>query len=256
MSDLDAREAPRYPSTLAPKVYYQGLAERITENLLPVFSRLFDLTTTVTVLELASGNGLHSLVYSNAFPNVTFQPTECDSLNVRAIDDTCRGVRANETGGVRRALELDVMRDDDWTKLERGGAGFETSSPAHATTYDLVIGHNFLHMIPFPEGPQTIFRNLANPNLVSAAHGLVAFYGPFKHDDGFFSEGDSKFNAEISSRPSSYPLGLRSIDALARIAQTEGWDFVDRIPMPKGNWVLLFKVKGAETPRIERSHPS
>lgn len=59
-----------------------------------------------------------------------------------------------------------------------------------------------------PEGPQTIFRNLANPNLVSAAHGLVAFYGPFKHDDGFFSEGDSKVSHVTARRPLSRDPGF------------------------------------------------
>lgn len=115
---------------------------------------------------------------------------------------------------------------------------------------------------------------------------MIAFYGPFKHDEGFYSEGDVavsqastsepcillpsslflvgyflesrltrqfadsfeslQFDKEISSRPSSYPLGLRSIDAIARIAEEEGWEFVKKVPMPVGNWVLLYKVKGAQ----------
>jgi len=39
---------------------------------------------------------------------------------------------------------------------------------------------------------------------------------------------------------------LRSIDAIARIAEEEGWEFVKKVPMPVGNWVLLYKVKGAQ----------
>ncbi|GAA5897691.1 uncharacterized protein JCM6883_006786 [Sporobolomyces salmoneus] len=250
MSEEHPAEGPKYPSTLAPPAYYTGLTDRIRENLLPVFSCLFDLPTTLQVLELASGNGLHSLVYSQAFPNVTFQPTECDAFNIQRIDETCREVRrdeaSSEAGGVRKALELDVMKEDDWQRIR--SVNTSSSGENEGKKYDLVVTHNCLHMLPFPEGPQSIFRNLLQHKLVSPSHGLVAFYGPFKHDAGFYGEADEAFDREISSRPSSYPLGLRSIEALARIARNEGWEFVERVPMPKGNFVLIYKVEGAEYP--------
>jgi len=127
-----------------------GLSDRITENLLPVFSRLFDLSTTFKVLELASGNGLHSLVYSRAFPKLEIQPTECDSFNVRRIDETCEEVRklgSDEAGkgGVKPALELDIMKEEDW---ERVSSAIKSPSGQGDEQFDLVIGHNFLHMIP------------------------------------------------------------------------------------------------------------
>ncbi|GAA5961481.1 hypothetical protein JCM3765_003598 [Sporobolomyces pararoseus] len=250
MSELKIGDTPRFPSTLAPPPYYQGLTERITENLLPVFSKLFDLQTTSRILELASGNGLHSLVYSKAFPKLTIQPTECDSFNMKRIDETCEKLRSNEArdGGVKEAVELDVMKEEDWERIE---TNCETIIEGGKGEYDLVIGHNFLHMIPFPEGPKAIFHNLSIHKLISSSHGLVAFYGPFKHDEGFYSEGDCSFDKEISARPSSYPLGLRSIDALARIAQEEGFEFVEKVPMPKGNFVLIYKVQGAQYPDLK-----
>ncbi|GAA5992922.1 hypothetical protein JCM5350_007803 [Sporobolomyces pararoseus] len=249
MSALNDSDAPRFPSTLAPAPYYDGLTERITENLLPVFSKLFDLQTTSRILELASGNGLHSLVYSKAFSELTIQPTECDSFNVKRINETCEQVQWNETraSGVKEAIELDVMKEEDWKRVH---TGCETSEE-NGEQFDLVIGHNFLHMIPFPEGATAIFKGLSKHKLVSSSHGLVAFYGPFKHDDGFFSEGDRTFDEEISSRPSSYPLGLRSIDALGRIAQEEGFEFVEKVPMPKGNFVLIYKVQGTQYPDLK-----
>ncbi|GAA6020623.1 hypothetical protein JCM11491_001124 [Sporobolomyces phaffii] len=248
MSDAQAGDEPRYPSTLAPAAYYSGLADRITDNLLPVFSRLFSLASTRTVLELASGDGLHSLVYSTAFPNLTFQPTECDTFNRNRIDETCRPVRANGGRGVEEAGTLDVMQESDWTELARSRT---QSVGAQSSHFDLVIGHNFLHMIRFPEGPRSIFANLLKHDLVSRSHGLIAFYGPFKHDGGFYSTGDESFDKEISSRPSSYPLGLRSVDALARIAAEEGFEHLEKVAMPKGNWVLIYKVRGGEHSRLQ-----
>ncbi|GAA5883802.1 hypothetical protein JCM16303_002380 [Sporobolomyces ruberrimus] len=248
MSDTQ-NDSPRYPSTLAPPTYYQGLTDRITLNLLPTFSRLFSSlpttnTTSPSILELASGTGHHSLVYSNAFPSLTFQPTECDEFNRKRIDETCTEVRSQgkgAKGGVREAVQLDVMRDEDWENL----AKLQRENDEVSNQFDLVIGHNFLHMIPFPEGPETIFRNLLKHDLVSRSHGMVAFYGPFKHDEGFYSDADVEFDNMIKARPSTYPIGLRSIDALSRIAQGEGWDFVEKVSMPKNNWVLVYKVKEA-----------
>ena len=177
MSELKNSDAPRFPSTLAPAPYYDGsfpplspllasplecytvytrltlhcdpssgLTERITDNLLPVFSKLFDLQTTSRILELASGNGLHSLVYSKAFSKLTIQPTECDSFNVKRINETCEQVQWNETraSGVKEAIELDVMKEEDWKRVH---TGCETSEE-NGEQFDLVIGHNFLHMIP------------------------------------------------------------------------------------------------------------
>jgi hypothetical protein len=51
----------------------------------------------------------------------------------------------------------------------------------------------------------------------------------------------AQFDKAIAARPSPYPLGLRSIDALARIAQEEGWKLSERIGVAKGNWVLVFE---------------
>ncbi|GAA5824916.1 hypothetical protein JCM5353_002929 [Sporobolomyces roseus] len=263
----NSEAAPLYPSTLAPDRYYQGkliltlsqlstdtlakqtgLTERITQNLLPTFSKLFSLSSTSSVLEIASGYGVHSLIYSKAFPDITIQPTECDEFNRGKINETCREVskgneEGNDRGGVREALGLNVMEETSWEKLQ--GVERREGKEGEAK-YDLVIGHNFIHMLPFPDGPRSIFRNLLKLDLVSRSKGLIAFYGPFKHDEGFYSEGDVAFDKEISSRPSSYPLGLRSIDAIARIAEEEGWEFVKKVPMPVGNWVLLYKVKGAQ----------
>ncbi|GAA5926229.1 uncharacterized protein JCM15063_000221 [Sporobolomyces koalae] len=258
-------ECPLYPATLAPDAYYQGkpvintmsvwsavprlmyqleagLTERIKENLLPVFAPLLSLPTTRSVLEIASGEGSHSLVYSRAFPDVTFQPTECDKFNIKRIDRTCQEVaharRSAQRGGVRQALELDVAREDSWQRFVETLA----AEPGEQQ-FDLIIGHNFLHMIPFPQGAERIFRNLLKLALIEPKHGQAAFYGPFKHDRGFFSQADEEFDREISSRPSSHVLGLRSIQAIARIAADAGWELAREIPMPRGNWVLLFKVK-------------
>ncbi|BGP42055.1 hypothetical protein JCM10450v2_006141 [Rhodotorula kratochvilovae] len=227
--------APRFPSTLAPPAYYDGLVERFSHAVLPPLAPyFFALPRGSRALELASGTGIHACLYARTFPQIEWQPTECDEYGCRKIDET---VREEGTEGVRDAVEVDVMQPQGWQALrerldERGVEG--------ENAYDMVLAGNVIHMLPFPDGPKQIFTSLLAHRLVSPRAKLL-LYGPFKHDDGFFSASDEAFNAEISSRPSPYPLGLRSIDALGRLAAESGWTLRDRIGVARGNWILVFE---------------
>ncbi|GAA5899767.1 hypothetical protein JCM8208_004558 [Rhodotorula glutinis] len=231
----DAELKPRYKSTLAPPAYYNGLAERFSISVLPTLSPLFDaLPRPACALELASGEGVHVSLYARTQRGISWQPSECDEFGCKAVDER---VRREGVEGVKTAVRVDVMEDEGWDDLRRR---LDEEEGAERAQYELVLGQNFIHMIPFPEGPRRIFTSLLSRSLVSRSAKLV-LYGPFKHDGGFYSESDEAFNTEISSRPSSYPLGLRSIDALARLAAECGWALSERIGVAKGNWVLVFE---------------
>lgn len=45
----------------------------------------------------------------------------------------------------------------------------------------------------------------------------------------------------IKLRPSGSELGLRSIDELIEIGSASGWSFKEKVEMPKGNFVLVWK---------------
>ncbi|GAA5942833.1 hypothetical protein JCM10213_002965 [Rhodosporidiobolus nylandii] len=236
---------PKHPSTLAPVAYYDGLVDRLTTALLPVLEPYFTEPTTHRVLELASGNGTHAALYAQTWPAVVLQPTECDEYGCAEVDRTAREKSvqkaAGEKGGVRKAVLLDVLEDDGWRAVEEA-LEKEESSGAKGR-YDLVVGSNFLHMVPFPEGPRSIFSHLLP--LVSLSARFIV-YGPFKSDEGFFSKADEDFDNMIRARPNGSYLGLRSIDALARLAAEEGWELEKTVDMPKGNWVLVFKRKNSD----------
>lgn len=148
---------------------------------------------------------------------MTVQPTECDDYGCRAIDEMSEkeGVRVQEGkeggGGVRMAKRLDVLDDGDWERLSESLEGADER-------YDLVVGSNFLHMIPcssffsfpftlsfplltfplavhtsrpltVPTGPQAIFRRLVSLTKESSK---ILFYGPFKTDEGFANKADEE----------------------------------------------------------------
>ncbi|GAA6031562.1 hypothetical protein JCM8097_006521 [Rhodosporidiobolus ruineniae] len=235
---------PRFPSTLAPPAYYDGLVDRLTDALLPVLAPYFSTAAPAKpkhLLELASGNGTHSALFARTWPGLVVRPTECDDFGCSAVDQTSEkeGVSllaGEKAGGVKKAVKLDVLDGEDWRGLEGLTAGEQKP-------YDFVFGSNFLHMVPFPEAPKAIFRHLT---AITSARARFLIYGPFKEDAGFFSQADEEFDYTIRARPNGSYLGLRSIDAFSRLADKEGWRLEEKKGMPKGNWVLVFARRGQD----------
>ncbi|GAA5859547.1 hypothetical protein JCM8547_006871 [Rhodosporidiobolus lusitaniae] len=261
----------KYPSTLSSLAgnYYNGLTDRLKTNLLPVLEPYVlaasssSSSSSPLILELASGNGTHAALYAKTWPGVTVQPTECDAVMCGEVDATVKreGVEEKEgEGGVRKAVVLDVVEEEGWEEVRRAlrsrrkgkgkgkgkGKEGEEEEGEEKEAFDLVLGSNFLHMVPFPGGPLSIFSHLLasqNPPLLSPSARLL-IYGPFKSDSDFFSEADEAFDNSIRSRPGGDYFGLRSIDALERLTRENGWDLEEMVGMPKGNWVLVFKQQG------------
>ncbi|KAL8278518.1 hypothetical protein RQP46_009010 [Phenoliferia psychrophenolica] len=213
----------RYPSTCSPP----GAASHNISVIIPALTPLLTAPTTTRVFEIASGDGTHAAAYAKAFPDVLFHPSECDEFGQEQLYASLKGVE-----NVAEPMVLDVMDQDEWYELEDGVGG--------GGQFDVVLASNCLHMMPFPEGPTAIFSHLSSPALVHQKHGRFAVYGPFRLSTGFFSDADEKFDAMIRARPNGERLGLRSIDELEVIAKGSGWELKEKIPMEKGNWILVW----------------
>ncbi|GAA5867143.1 hypothetical protein JCM3774_004408 [Rhodotorula dairenensis] len=250
---------PRFPSTLAPPAYYNGLEDRLRQTLLPVLEPYFSSAPSpLRILELASGTGSHSILLAATYGDriESVQPTECDEYGReridRAVTDATTGQNTQQGGQgeskVKRAKRLDVMNGQDWKALATSAAAAAAAGEEAGDEYDLVFGSNFLHMIPFPEGPRQIFSNLVSLNLVCGPTSRLILYGPFRPSmRDFFSPSDEKFDQEIGSRPLPaseipYRLGLRPLDELFAVAEECGWRLEAQHKVEaNGNWVLVFQ---------------
>ncbi|TKA53703.1 hypothetical protein B0A53_03745 [Rhodotorula sp. CCFEE 5036] len=250
---------PRFPSTLAPPAYYNGLEDRLRQTLLPVLAPYFTdaQSAPLRILEIASGTGSHAILFAQTYGDhiKLIQPTECDEYGRERIDKTvaaAAAARAKQDGQdrpliaddkIKGAKRLDVMNSQDWEAVG-------TSGEPHGG-YNLVFGSNFLHMIPFPDGPRRIFSDLLSHKLVASGTSTrLILYGPFRPSmTEYFSPSDEKFDHEISSRtlPESetpYRLGLRPLDELFRLAEECGWQLEAQHKVEaNGNWVLVFQPR-------------
>lgn len=248
---------PRFPSTLAPPAYYNGLEDRLRNTLLPVLAPYFtEAQSPLRILELASGTGSHSILFAQTYGDKieSIQPTECDEYGRERIDNSvAAAARACQEGNdgplfavdkIKRAKRLDIMDAQDWEAIAAA------STEPH-DGYNLVFGSNFLHMIPFPDGPRRIFSDLLSQKLVASdTRTRLILYGPFRPSmTEFFSPSDEKFDNEISSRPlpeseNPYRLGLRPLDELFRLAEACGWQLEAQHKVEaNGNWVLVFQPR-------------
>ncbi|ORY75941.1 hypothetical protein BCR35DRAFT_353466 [Leucosporidium creatinivorum] len=217
--------APKHPSTLAPEHYYQGLEERIRSNIIPTLSHYLKDQSTKRILEIASGAGVHSNVYSQLYPHLEIQPTECDDFMTAQCDKTNR-----DNARVKKAIVLDVTEEEDWKGVEE--------LVEKEGTFDVVLASNCLHMIPFPAGPEAMFAHFGD--LVSE-DGLFIVYGPFTRKlNEYLSESDEKFDAMIRARENGESLGLRSYVLLDQLARQFGWGLSRVHDVPLGNFILVF----------------
>lgn len=132
----------KYPDTLAPQGYYEGLVDRISLNLVPVLKPYLTQTQHADVLEISSGNGTHIAVYAKAFEGhvASWTPTEADQSMRRECDSTLNRLLQG-TPHVRARVQptrvLDVMDNQAWSSLQSA-----------RKQWDIVLAHNCIHMIP------------------------------------------------------------------------------------------------------------
>ena len=199
---------------------YSPAAER---NLAPILHTLQALLpATGRALEVASGTGQHVAGFAAALPGWTWQPSDHDPANLESIAAWAA------QAGVRNVLApvpLDV-RAARWP----GEAPAENPAP-----WDLVYCANLLHIAPW-DCCAALVRGAAR---TLAPHGLLVTYGPYFVQGEPPAQGNTDFDADLRGRDPAY--GIRWLHDVQAEAVTAGLQFVERVPMPANNLVLVFR---------------
>ncbi|KAK0522423.1 hypothetical protein OC834_001360 [Tilletia horrida] len=259
-------DAPRFPERQS----LPGSAERntpaIVDALVPRLAALppllpADGRVSVRVLELASGTGAHVAAIARAEAlksrNLSFQPTEADAFLCGKIKEavTLQQQAGRSQGAtVLEPRILDLTKDNDWAGVGRAQLEVDGDERDQRTAaFDAVLAFNLLHITPF-EVTHSIFAHLDPASyrvqqaseeavpLLDQTHGFIAFYGAFKeHEDDELSEGNARFDADIRSRNPAF--GIRSVDAVSKVAREHGYALAERIAMPANNWIIVFRPR-------------
>lgn len=168
-----------------------------------------------TVLEIASGSGEHVVHFAGAFPNLQWQPSDCEPAALRSI-----AAWTAETGGtnILPPVLIDVEQDD-WPVRH-----------AHA-----MLCINMVHISPW-RATLALFRHAAALLPTGAP---LYIYGPFVRHDVMTAESNLAFDASLKARNPAW--GLRGVADVDAAGAEYGLVRAELIEMPANNLSLVYR---------------
>ena len=167
------------------------------------------------VLEVASGSGQHAVHFAAALPGLTFQPSDPDPTARLSIDAWTRDAGLPN---IRPALALDAAAAA-WP-IDRA---------------DAVVCLNMIHIAPWAAAEGLI----AGAARVLQPGGVLVLYGPFLRAGHALAPSNAAFDADLKARNPAW--GLRSLEAVAALADTAGFGQPATEAMPANNLTVLFR---------------
>lgn len=191
------------------------------------------------VLEIASGTGEHSFWYAQDFPHLLWQPCDRDPKALVSIEGWrlhCiaegfgpserareRGATGEAIAGMLPPLPVDV-REDPWAW-----------QPLDGVPLVAILNCNMVHISPWA-ACEGLMRGAAK---FLAPAGLLCMYGPFRKDGAHTAPGNEEFDASLRERNAEW--GVRDMEDVIREAEKNGLLFVEAVPMPANNFMLIFR---------------
>ncbi len=193
--------------------WFIGSAERNKGPIVDVLARV--LPKQGVVLEIASGTGQHVVHFAQAFPALTWQPSDPDAELRESI-----GLRVQDErlSNVSPPIELDVTR-----------------LPWPLQAADAMVCINMVHVAPW-SATLALFEGAKA--LLLAQH-VLFLYGPYRRDGRHTSESNAQFDSDLRARDPEW--GLRDLEAVRDVAERAGFELAEIVDMPANNFSLVFK---------------
>jgi len=192
--------------------------ERNRDPILEVLKTLFPKAGNA--LELASGSGAHVNYFAPNFPDIAFQPSDCDVTVFETIKSNRS--RAGNTN-VADPVRIDLTAPDTWPRGQE-------------RLYDVIFAVNVFHLAPVTaaDGFAEIAARALKPG------GFAAIYGPFKVDGRFTTPSNEAFDRSL--RDAGVPgWGLKDVRDLERAASDRGVILKQQQDLPANNFMLVFQ---------------
>lgn len=173
------------------------------------------LPTRGLVLEIASGTGEHAVSFANAFPGLTWQPTDAGPESLASISAWLASVGP---ANVLPPLELDV-----------------TGWPWPVTRAEAVVCINMIHIAPWT----ACLGLMAGAAKVLPSDAPLYLYGPYKRDGQHTAASNASFDADLRARDPAW--GVRDVEEVRAVAAAHGLLLAAEVPMPANNFSLMFR---------------
>ena len=169
------------------------------------------------VLEVASGSGEHAVYFAAAFPQLTWQPSDCGTAERASI---AAWIAHAAVANVRAPLALD--------------AGASPWPPALIERADAVVCINMIHIAPFTACVGLVRGAAA----ILPAGAPLVLYGPFRRDGGHTAPSNEAFDHTLRAQNPAW--GVRDLEAVAAVAAAHGFGAPTVFPLPSNNLGVVF----------------
>lgn len=191
---------------------YSDTAEENKTLVFPVLQPYFQ--GVVTALEIASGTGQQVLYFAEMMPEVNWLPTDL-AVNIPGIRQW-----VDEAGlqNVRAPQALDVAAAE-WP----------------LDVVEFAYTSNSLHIMSW----QHVVALFARLGKLMKADAYFCVYGPFSFAGKHVSDSNLRFDTYLKQQN---PLsGVRDIERLKELAETQGLCLKDTVEMPHNNHILIWQ---------------
>jgi hypothetical protein len=169
------------------------------------------------VLEVASGSGEHAVFFAERFPDLEWQPSDCDA---DALASNLAYYREYQGSNLRLPLALDANTPSRWEVM---GA-------------DAVLCINMVHNSPWT-ATEGLFKGAVK--LLGGRNLPLIIYGPFFEAETETTSSNLAFDDSLKARDRSW--GLREVERLDQEAERFGFTRSARYPMPANNVTLVYR---------------
>jgi Protein of unknown function (DUF938) len=182
----------------------------------PIVSVLRDvLPDKGQIIEIASGTGEHVVHFAAYFPHLIWQPTDFDPAGLSSIAAWAAECRLPN---ILHPLKLDAA-ESEWPVKQADG----------------IVCINMVHISPW-SATEGLF---AGAKTLLSGGAPLFLYGPFREDKVPTVPSNEAFDASL--RAANTDWGLRIVEDVANIAETQGFTLERRVPMPANNMSLIFR---------------
>ncbi|KAJ6649207.1 UPF0585 protein [Pseudolycoriella hygida] len=229
------------------KATYEA-ANRNAEPILQFLQTALDCNRQdLKLLEISSGSGQHAAFFAPNFPNIMFQPSECDESLLGSIDCWREDSQA---GNICPAMQIDVRTPyTEWGK-NPSPTGPYLNDPYNvdfkelANQLDYILNINMIHISPF-KCTEGLFRNSSS---LLKTNGLLITYGPYGVDGIITPRSNVLFDRYLRLRDSRW--GVRDLTMLREFCKKFGFELEKCVDMPANNKICVWKKVSASGENI------
>lgn len=190
-------------------------AARNSAPVLAVLERV--LPVRGLVLEIGCGTGEHAVLFAEAMPTLTWQPSDPDPDSRASI---ASWIRHKALSNVLPPLDIDVCAEA-WDQEQ-------------AAQLDAIVSLNMVHIAPWAAS----LGLFAGAGRLLRSGGVLFLYGPFMRDGLHNAPSNAAFDASLKTQDPSW--GLRDIADLERVGEAAGLELRETVEMPANNMSLIF----------------